>query len=148
MRIAHRLVIDTNVVLDFFHFHRPGLARLVDAIASGGALCFACARTLKELQIVLARPHFGLDEAGVQAMFEGYAARVITVADPPDYAILPRCKDTADQKFIELAYSVSADALLTRDKALLKLAKRVAKVSRMKITTPERFLGDGVFGGV
>ena len=38
---------------------------------------------------------------------------------------LPRCSDPDDQKFLELAAAARADALVTKDQALLELRKRV-----------------------
>jgi len=37
---------------------------------------------------------------------------------------LPRCKDRDDQKFLELSARCSADVLVSKDKALLKLRGR------------------------
>jgi uncharacterized protein len=43
---------------------------------------------------------------------------------PPNF---PVCKDLDDQPFLALAYHAQADALVTRDKALLALRKRARK---------------------
>jgi predicted nucleic acid-binding protein len=45
------------------------------------------------------------------------------------------CSDPADQKFLDLAYTARADWLVTRDNALLKLARR-ARRDGLKILTP------------
>ncbi|MEY3200830.1 MAG: hypothetical protein RIR70_380 [Pseudomonadota bacterium] len=140
MLIPQRWVVDTNVVLDLFHFKRSGLEPLLSAIESGEARCYTCPRTLEELRHVIAREHFKLAADAAQALFAQYEATSIIALDPPGYSQLPRCKDTADQKFLELAFSVSADLLITRDKALLKLGKRVGKLCRLKILTPEKAL--------
>ena len=50
----------------------------------------------------------------------------------------PQCTDTDDQKFIELALDAGAQWLITRDRALLKLARRARSLS-LAIVTPERF---------
>jgi hypothetical protein len=46
--------------------------------------------------------------------------------------VLPRCRDPDDQKFLELARACRADLLLTRDRALLELARRTP----FRIVTP------------
>jgi predicted nucleic acid-binding protein len=51
---------------------------------------------------------------------------------------LPRCEDADDQKFIELAWHARASHLLTRDKALLKLARRLS--DRFAVLAPDAFL--------
>ena len=50
----------------------------------------------------------------------------------------PQCTDTDDQKFIELALDAGAQWLVTRDRALLKLARRARSLG-LTIVTPERF---------
>jgi len=37
---------------------------------------------------------------------------------------LPRCKDPDDQKFLELAARTGANLLVSKDKALLRLARK------------------------
>jgi predicted nucleic acid-binding protein len=53
---------------------------------------------------------------------------------------LPMCRDTDDQKFIELAYQSGAAMLITKDKALLKLARKTQKAGLFQIVTPEAWL--------
>jgi predicted nucleic acid-binding protein len=45
------------------------------------------------------------------------------------------CTDPDDQKFLDAAFSAAADLLLTRDKALLKLARR-AEAAGLLIRRP------------
>lgn len=137
MRIPFRLVIDTNVVLDLFHFDRPSTRALMPLIEQRDALCFACPATVEELGHVITRPEFGRDEAAAAQVISRYRQLALCVTDPPATPVLPQCRDASDQKFLLLAWSVSADLLVTRDKALLKLARRVAKLSRLRIGTPE-----------
>ena len=49
-------------------------------------------------------------------------------------AALPRCTDPDDQKFIELAVAAGALALVSKDRAVLKLSRLCAPVFR--IMTP------------
>jgi uncharacterized protein len=50
----------------------------------------------------------------------------------------PRCSDSDDQKFIDLAWAWPATVLFSRDRAVLKLAK-AARGHGLQITTPERW---------
>ena len=50
-------------------------------------------------------------------------ASMCPVVDEPSPAAM-RCTDPDDQKFIDLALRSGASALLTRDRAVLKLARR------------------------
>lgn len=138
MRVPLRLVLDTNVVLELFHFNDPATRGISALIEAGDALCYACPRTLAEIEVVAPRPEFRLDEAAAAALVAHYRARALIAADPTENPLLPRCRDTSDQKFIELAVSVGADFLLTRDKAVLKLARRLARQSPCRVITPDK----------
>lgn len=139
MKIPLRLVIDTNVVLDLLHFKRESVEPIGALIQRGDALCFTCPRTLGELSHVIAREHFHMTPESADALMSAYRALSIETANPPPQPQLPQCRDGADQKFIELAFSIGADYLLTRDKALLKLKKRMDRTTGLKIRLPEAF---------
>ena len=49
---------------------------------------------------------------------------------------LPKCRDPDDQKFLELARDCGADYLVTKDKALLVLARRKTRPAPCCIVTP------------
>jgi predicted nucleic acid-binding protein len=49
---------------------------------------------------------------------------------------LPLCRDPHDQKFLEAALAAKADFLITKDQALLELARCV---SPFRIVTPAEF---------
>jgi predicted nucleic acid-binding protein len=53
---------------------------------------------------------------------------------------LPVCSDKDDQKFLEIARDSSATTLITKDKALLKLARKIRKAGLFSVETPEQFL--------
>ncbi|OXH83132.1 nucleotide-binding protein, partial [Burkholderia multivorans] len=52
---------------------------------------------------------------------------------------LPKCKDRDDQKFLELARAAQAEWLVSKDRALLKLAKRTARDFGFRIAQPAPF---------
>ena len=120
-----KLVLDTNVVMDLFHFRDAGVAAIVEALAAGRASCVADGETLAELARVVTYPEFGLAAAAQAALLANYR-RLVAVApetgEPPPK--LPRCRDPDDQKFLQLAARAGADLLVTKDKALLRLRRR------------------------
>lgn len=118
-----RLVLDTNVVLDLFHWGNVDAVPIMAALEGGRITCFADERTLDELQRVLTYPQLKLSPDMIAERYARYSSLVRLVATgetPP----LPRCKDRDDQKFLELAARCSADVLVSKDKALLKLRGR------------------------
>ncbi len=136
-----KLVLDTNVVLELLHWQDPRSAPIAAALAAGRARCFTDDACLAELERVLAYPQFALDAAAQQALHARYRALAVRVAAADadaDAAELPRCRDADDQKFMELAARCAADLLVTRDKELLRLARRRARPAPFAILVPER----------
>lgn len=130
---ALRLVLDTNVVLDLVVFMDPGAEPLRTAIDTGRVQLQTSAECLEELRRVLAYPEFRLDEAAQAEALGWYAARARVIEPPAPQAFLPRCRDADDQKFLDLAWASGADHLLTKDRALLELARRVARLERFTV---------------
>jgi putative PIN family toxin of toxin-antitoxin system len=127
-----------------WHFRDPKLLRLCEFIAAGGALLLTRNECLDELRRVLQYMQFKLDEAAQATLFENYAQLAECLADASPAQIeaaktLPQCKDRDDQKFLQLAWDGNAHVLVTRDKLLLGLARRVLLRERLAIMTPERF---------
>ena len=140
-----RLVLDTNTVLALWMFRDPKLAALREWIEAGNCWLHSREDALEELRRVLAYRQFGRDEVSQQAIITSYRLLLTPWAPPTDpsttvvLATLPRCRDADDQKFLEIAVHLGATHLLTRDKALLKLARQRTIRDRLTILTPERF---------
>ena len=134
-----RLVLDTNIWLDWLVFDDPAVVPLKSARSDGLVQIAINAACLEELGRVLAYPEFELDAASRNALFtevRNCTDRVETVLLSP----LPRCPDPDDQKFLELARDAQADWLITKDKALLGLAKKRFHGAGFRIGTPEQWL--------
>ncbi len=124
------IVLDTNVVLDLLLFADPATPALREALAAGGPLhgqWIATPVMREELARVLAYPHieerlrfYRRDAIELLTTFDAQT-RLVEVAPKAPYA----CKDPDDQKFIDLAFAHQA-TLLSKDKAVLKLKKRLA----------------------
>lgn len=133
----HVLVLDTNVVLDLLYWHDAGTAFIAHELAAGRAGAVTDARCFTELQRVLALDRFGLAPDEQARLADTYRNSCIWHETPPSFAqALPRCKDQDDQKFLELSYSARASLLVTKDRALLKLARRMNTLCAMRIMTP------------
>ena len=134
-----KLVLDTNAVLDWLHFRDPGFAHIAQAIEAGVVEPVTSPECLEELRRVLAYPQFRLDAEARARLFEDYCARALLFDfdAAATAAALPRCRDPDDQKFLELAWHSGAEYLISKDKALLKLARAAAKSGRFKVLLPE-----------
>ncbi len=139
-----RLVLDTNVVMDLFHFQAPPLALLAQAISNGRVICLANERTLAELERVTGYPQFRLDEAGRNNLLQRYRAHLtvlpLPAADSPALPALPKCRDPDDQMFLELAQYAKADLLISRDNLVLKLARARQRPCPFAILPPDAAL--------
>ncbi len=133
-------VLDTNVCLDLFVFRDPRWAALLDAIERGAVHAITRSDCRAEWLVVLAYPKLKLDDNARTVCAERFDA-LITCKDKPEVAplrpLLPNCSDGDDQKFLELAFDEKADLLLSKDKALLKLARRNARAGLFAIMSPE-----------
>ena len=125
-----RLVLDTNVVLDLFHWANVDAVPIMAALEAGRIECLADQRTLDELARVLTYPQLKLTPEMIAERWSRYRTQV-TLVEAGEAPPLPRCKDPDDQKFLELAARTGADLLVSKDKALLKLKGRTRLAFRI-----------------
>lgn len=141
MRVSvPRLVLDTNVALDLFVFRDSACDRLMAAMREGAVMAVVDEPCRAEWLAVLEYPAFGLtpsarSEAAV-AFDQWVSLLSATALAPRPEVRLPRCADPDDQKFLELALASGAQCLLSKDKALLQLARRTAREGWFRILCP------------
>ncbi len=130
-----KLVLDTNVVLDWLVFEDARMSSLQRAWEERRLDLLTHPPALEELRRVLTYPQFKLTASEQSTIMERYESRARIVALPDAVttqnlgmpAGFPRCKDCDDDHFIALAYHQHADAVVSKDRAVLDLAKRVRK---------------------
>jgi len=137
---AQRIVLDTNVCLDLFVFRDPRWSDLLAALESGAVEAVTRADCRDEYRIVLHYPHLPLDDDTRSVSAERFDALIKVVAPAPGLVKLPVCTDKDDQKFLEVARDAGAEILITKDKALLKLARKTAAAGMFRIMVPEAWL--------
>jgi putative PIN family toxin of toxin-antitoxin system len=123
-----RAVLDSNVLLSLLVFADPRYPGVAEAWRIGTLCVLADAECAGEFRRVLGYPRLKLSperQAAVFAEFESRAQGAVAPAGGAGNESLPVCADADDQKFLELAAACAADCLVTGDKQLLKLAKRV-----------------------
>lgn len=145
-----RVVLDTNVVLDWLVFFDAGMAELRLALADGRVQIITHDPAVDELRRVLTYPQCKLQPPAQQQVLQRYQSQTSIVALPEGFAVtnlllpngFPRCRDRDDEHFIALAYHGRADALVTKDKEVLRLRKRAARfgvtiLSPIQLTLPD-----------
>jgi putative PIN family toxin of toxin-antitoxin system len=139
-RASLRLVLDTNVWLDWLVFGDPAIAPIRAAVAAQRAEVFIDAPCEAELERALGYDlgrKFTLHptaQAACLAECRRVARRIEKPAPEAERSRLPACRDRDDQKFMEAALAAGADFLVTKDRRLLDLARRG---TRFRIVPPE-----------
>jgi predicted nucleic acid-binding protein len=113
---------------------------LRNSVTAGRVEILRCADTTAEFERVLGYKSLKLDTARQSALFERFLQTTHIPPLPKGFAKkrlftpggFPRCKDRDDEIFLALAFHAHADALVSRDNAVLGLQKRVA-VYGMKV---------------
>jgi predicted nucleic acid-binding protein len=121
------LILDTNIVLDWLVFRNTEFASLEAAIHSAEVRWLATGAMRQELEYVLAGRRFDRWAPDLPALWSAWDRHCIEVPPPAAGSSVgrPRCTDPDDQKFIDLAIAESARWLVSRDRAVLKVARRL-----------------------
>ena len=138
---AKRVILDTNIWLDWLVFNDSSVLHLKKVVSEGLAEILINAHCEAELERVLAYDlaRHTLDAAAQAACLaecRRIAQRIDTPAPEAECRLLPRCADPDDQKFLELALAARADVLITKDHKLLELARRAKP---FRIMNPRNF---------
>jgi len=136
------LVLDTNVVLDWIAFDDARVRPIVAAIEHKAVCLVSNEACLQELRRVLTYSQVKLEPAARAAALARYVAhaRMFVLAAATVAAGVPRCEDPDDQKFLDLAWHAHATHLVTRDNALLKLARRLVELRGFAVLAPDAFM--------
>ena len=143
-------VVDTNIVLDLFLFHDPRTTFLREQLLAGHLIWRATQHMRNELERVLTYAHitaklsfYEKSPRDILAAFDQHAQ----ITPAPSAKAPYTCKDADDQPFIDLACHFagqgnSADAaqkpkihLISKDKAVISMRKRLEKLSVIVTTT-------------
>jgi len=132
-----RVVLDTQVWLDWLVFDDPSVGALREAQAAGRVEIVIDEPCEAELLRVLAYDlgRYSLD-AVEQTRCIARSRSVARKVAPAAAAALPRCWDPDDQKFLDLAATAGAHVLVSKDQAVLALAQRV---TQFRIIAPRDF---------
>lgn len=136
-----RLVLDTQVWLDLLVFEDGRCATLSNMLAQAEAIALARVDTREEWLRVLRYPALKLEPRQIEAAEQRYALLARIIPEAQGSGPLPRCSDPDDQKFIELAVDAQADAILSRDHALLRMDRRLRGRFGLRVLPPHLLCG-------
>ncbi len=123
-------------------FDDPSIAPIKAAVEANRAEVFIDAACEAELERALGYDlgKRTVDIAACLAECLRVARRIDSPVPEAERAGLPACRDPDDQKFLEAALAARAEFLVTKDRALLDLARRPLP---FRILTPGGFSGAG-----
>jgi len=121
------VVLDTNILLDILVFDDQRAHPLRTALTDKKIDAVATAKTIEEFVDVIGRPQFKLSvdqQEEICLQWQAWSR----LFDDASLVLAPwKCKDRDDQVFINLAYSLRPAILISKDKLVLKIAKRAIK---------------------
>ena len=124
-----RVVLDTNIVLDLWLYNDPATPALLEALENKTVQWLATQVMRDELERVLAYAHIAqrlaLAQRSAQAILAQFDAHAQLMPIAPKAMFV--CKDTDDQKFIDLAAQHQTQ-LISKDKAVLTMRNRMARL--------------------
>jgi putative PIN family toxin of toxin-antitoxin system len=127
------VILDTNTLLDWLLFNDRSVAGIRQRHEDRTIRLIATLRMRDELALVIARPQFEKhfnETRQVEQLVAEFDALVHLVPAPPTLLSDPHpllCKDPDDQIFIDLALASSPCILVSKDKLVLAVAKRLKK---------------------
>ncbi len=129
-------VLDTNVLLDWLVFRDAAVLPLVAALEAGALRWLATPRMQAEFDAVLQRGHLDRWKVDRERSLAHFTRWAEPCEEPPPSRLT--CTDPDDQVFIDLAVARRASWLITKDRALLKLAAR-ARLLGVRVVPPARW---------
>ena len=123
---ALTVIVDTNVLLDFWAFHDPKTEALLRLIEDGTCTMLRDEATENEFAEVIHRPGFRLSPEEQTAILTHWFRIARRPASPAKDA-LARCRDPLDQKFFDLASGSGCPLIVSKDKLVMKAGRRSRK---------------------
>ena len=129
------LIFDTNVVLDWLVFDDPLFVEFTNVVQAGSVNLLTHAAALDELRRVLNYPALKFGATRQEQVYATYQSLCHEAVVPDGFTArnlltpigFPICRDRDDQLFLALALHTKANALVSRDKAVLSMRKKASK---------------------
>lgn len=141
-QLPHRVILDTQIVMDWLVFDEPRVMPIIALVESRHLLWTATPTMKAEMLHVLGRGVAARYEPDLTRIHAAFGGHCELVEEPVLGMGRPRCSDEDDQKFIDLGLhlaSLAPTTLISRDRAVLKVAKRAARLG-LEIVSPDAWI--------
>lgn len=132
------VVLDTNILLDLFYFKDKSVQNLHDCLKNQQIHAYTCEAIWGELEEVLARKPFNQGPEEMLGLRNEYQDLFLWQAPQKNTSRI-KCCDPDDQIFVELSVELAPCLLITKDKDLLRLHK---KLQQFQVQTLKQFPSD------
>ena len=142
-------MLDTNIWLDILLFNDARTRQIQAALVSGAitaSIDLSCYAELTHVLHYTQLRHLIVDREQTLAWVREHS-QFFQEEVESNVPFLPVCRDSDDQKFLELAYKSRAGFLISKDKALLKVAVRMQRQFNIMVLLPELFCSQYLCAG-
>ena len=132
------IVIDSQSLFDWLVFHNPSAQRWASTLSGVDWKWIFTSDMKAEFDFVAAKGFGERWPVSFDDVASAWSTMAWQVDTPAELGVSARlhCTDRDDQKFIDLAIAAGAHTLISRDKALLRLARKAAARHGLRICTP------------
>jgi putative PIN family toxin of toxin-antitoxin system len=134
------VILDTNILLDILVFDEELAHPLREALEMKSVDAVSTPRMVDEFLDVIARPQFELSAGDQETIATQWSVWCRLVDDESLQPAPWKCRDRDDQVFINLSYALRPATLISKDKQVLKLAKRAIKEQVVITSDHSRFI--------
>ena len=133
------VIIDSQSLFDWMVFRNPVCSKWDAALSALDWEWIFTSEMKAEFDFVAAKGFGERWPVDAEAVASAWSRHGRQVEPPPPTGAAARlhCTDADDQKFIDLAIVIRAHTLVTRDKALLRLARKALERHGVRVCRPE-----------
>jgi uncharacterized protein len=114
-----KIILDTSVIVAHLISRSSGVSDIINHAKNGYIELYISPLILKELKNTIQKPKIKQYLGNYTARFIAQYQYLCTIVEPN--CVIEICRDSTDNKFLEVAKTINAEYIITGDKDLLEL---------------------------